>query len=80
MEQDWNDSLYQRAYDQMYALLCERRRCGESAQAIRDQLAWEYVASGVDWVGKGAVWHITQEATIAAYETFLAAWDEEPSA
>jgi hypothetical protein len=33
----------------------------------------------VNWVGKGEVWHVAQEATIAAYEAFLAAWDDELS-
>ena len=77
MHHDWDDTLYRRVYDQMHAMLMERRRRGESAQSIRDQLEWEYVASGINWVGKGEVWHVTQEATIAAYEAFLAAWDEE---
>ena len=77
MRHDWDDALFRRVHDRILAMLCERRRQGESAEAIRQQLEWEYVASGVNWVGKGEVWQVTQEATIAAYETFLAAWDEE---
>lgn len=77
MHDEWDNILFQRVYDSMHTMLRERRRRGESAEAIRDQLQWEYVASGVNWVGKGEVWHITQEATIAAYEAFLAAWDDE---
>lgn len=77
MQDDWSEALYRRVYDQIHLFLAERRRCGESAQALRNQLEWEYVASGVNWVGKGEVWQVTQDATIAAYEAFLAAWEEE---
>ena len=77
MSYDWNEALFEQVYERVLAMLCERRRRGESAQSIRDNLQWEYVACGVNWLGKGQVWHVTQEATIAAYETFLSAWEEE---
>ncbi len=77
MRDDWNDVLYRRVYDEIHLFLAERRRCGESAQAMRDRLEWAYVASGVNLAEKGEVCQVTQDATIAAYEAFLAAWEEE---
>ena len=77
MRDDWSDELYQRVFDQVQVLLAERRRCGESAQAMRSRLEWEYYALGVNLAEKGEVWQVTQDATIAAYEAFLEAWEEE---
>ncbi len=77
MQDNWSDALFQSVYERIYAVLTLRRRRDESAEAIRDQLKWEYEAEGINWVGKGEVWQVTQEATIAAYEAFLAAWEEE---
>lgn len=77
MPDNWSDALFRRVYDQVQLLLAERRRRGESSQAMRDRLEWEYVALGVNLAEKGDVWQVTQDATIAAYEAFLAAWEEE---
>ena len=77
MRDDWRDALFRRVFDQVQFILTERRRCGESFQAMRDQLEWEYEALGVNLAEKGEVWQVTQDATIAAYEAFLEAWEEE---
>jgi hypothetical protein len=76
----WGEALYQRVYSQVHTMLAERRRRGESAEKIREHLEWEYELSGINWIGKGEVWEITQEATVAAFEAFLAAWDDEADA
>jgi hypothetical protein len=33
--------------------------------------------AGLDWIGRGEVWRIEQEATIAAFQAFLARWEAE---
>lgn len=75
MSDTWDNALYRNVYEQTFEHLMARRDSGVSAEAIRNQLEAEYVAAGINWVGKGEVWHVTQEATIAAYEAFLASWD-----
>ena len=37
----------------------------------------EYVNQGNDWVGRGGLFDVVEEATLAAYELFYSRWRQE---
>ncbi len=40
-------------------------------------LETEYVNQGNDWVGRGSLFDVVEEATLAAYELFYSRWSQE---
>lgn len=70
---------YQETYDATIAQLTMRRRLDQSftIDECQKHLQTEYIHHGNDWVGRGSLQHIAQEATIAAYEAFIAEWQSE---
>jgi hypothetical protein len=70
---------YQETYDATIAQLTIRRRLDQNftIDECQKHLQTEYINQGNDWVGRGSLQHIVQEATIAAYEAFIAEWRSE---
>jgi hypothetical protein len=77
---DTTQTVLQRRYDEVFDALyryLEERRCTDpnfTPAHIKGFLKDAYVRLGNNWTGKGALFETTQNATIAAYETFLANW------
>lgn len=73
------DEKYTQVYeDELRGL--ERRRAQDSSCTIRDiegQLRSFYISQGNDQEGRGAVGDIVFEATIAAFEHFIAGWKRQ---
>ncbi|GHU31928.1 hypothetical protein FACS1894172_07660 [Spirochaetia bacterium] len=59
--------------------LNRRRELGCPVQEIEQVLHDLYILDGSDWLGRGAVGDLQMAATLAAYESFLAAWHSEKS-
>ena len=73
---DWEKRKYREVFEQTCHQL-EARRASDptfTLQFLEGLLETAYVDLGNDWLGRGAVGDITQSATIAAYEHFLAEW------
>ena len=70
------EKRYDEVFDALYRYLDERRRTDPafSPDDIRAFLKDAYVRLGNNWIGRGTLFDTTQNATIAAYETFLANW------
>ena len=70
---------YRETYDATIAQLTMRRRLDKdfTIKECQKHLETEYISQGNDWVGRGSLQHIAQEATIAAYEAFIAEWQSE---
>ena len=73
---------YDEVFDALYRYLEEKRRTDPSftPDHIRGFLKDAYVRLGNNWTGKGTLFETTQNATIAAYETFLANWTADSAA
>ncbi len=67
---------YDEVFESLYRYLEERRRTDPSftPDHVRGFLKDAYVRLGNNWTGKGTLFETTQNATIAAYESFLANW------
>jgi hypothetical protein len=80
---DTTEKVLQRRYDEvfdaLYRYLEEKRRTDPTFTRahVRGFLKDAYVRLGNNWTGKGTLFETTQNATIAAYETFLANWQAE---
>lgn len=73
---------YDEVFDALYRYLEEKRRTDPAFTPahVRAFLKDAYVRMGNNWIGKGTLFETTQNATIAAYETFLVNWKEERAA
>ena len=67
---------YDEVFDSLYRYLERKRRTDPtfSPADIQGFLKDAYVRLGNNWTGKGTLFETTQNATIAAYETFLVNW------
>ncbi|MFD3155494.1 hypothetical protein ACFIJ5_01225 [Haloimpatiens sp. FM7330] len=76
---DWEQTQFDRIFDEVYNNLKEQRKVSTSytIQDLERFLNNLYVNDGNNWEGRGNVTSITNNATIAACETFLAEWREE---
>lgn len=82
MSRDTEDVLerrYRTLYASLHAELLERRRTDPNftIDDVRGFLRDAYLRQGNDWIGHGVLFHVTQDATIAAYEAVLAEWEAE---
>ena len=83
---DATEKVLQRRYDEvfdaLYRYLEEKRRTDPTFTRahVRGFLKDAYVRLGNNWTGKGTLFETTQNATIAAYETFLANWKADIAA
>ena len=76
---DWHDRKFDEVFEQETRGL-ERRRQSDPACTIaelRGQLKHLYVLQGHDWDGRGELSAISLAASVAAYESFIAAWEAE---
>ncbi len=76
---DWREQKHAEVFEQVSQQLHERRESDpdftfEHAEGLLDAL---YVDQGNDWLGRGTLGHIVSSATIAAYEHFLAEWEDD---
>ncbi len=73
---DWRHQVYQSTFDMTLAALEDRREKDNNfdIQQMEGLLETEYINQGNDWDGRGELFHLKQDATIAAYEHFLAEW------
>ncbi|MBN1482188.1 hypothetical protein EH223_08020 [candidate division KSB1 bacterium] len=76
---DLREKQYQDTFDATIAQLTMRRRTEMNFTLHECQkiLESEYINQGNNWVGRGSLQDIVQEATIAAYEVFIAEWRHE---
>ena len=78
---DWRDAKYEEVLEQEYRGL-ERRRAADAACTVADLeavLTHLYAMDGADWGGRGELQDTIMQATIAAYERFIAEWKAELS-
>jgi SAM-dependent methyltransferase len=73
---DWRHQVYQSTFDMTLSALEDRREKDTkfNIQQMEALLETEYINQGNDWDGRGELFHLKQDATIAAYEHFLAEW------
>ena len=79
MDQEQREKKYNEVFKAMYRYLEQRRRDDATFNIARleDMLNAAYFRQGDDWLGKGVLYEIKMAATVAAYESYLAAWREE---
>jgi hypothetical protein len=73
---NWRDLKYQETFDQELRGL-ERRRAADPTCTVEDiegTLKHLYIMDGADWGGRGELQDLVLNATIAAYEHFIAEW------
>ncbi|PKL07841.1 MAG: hypothetical protein CVV51_12070 [Spirochaetae bacterium HGW-Spirochaetae-7] len=77
----WKEKAYVDTYDDTLGSLQRRRAEDPSfdAASARGVLKHLYIQDGNDWVGRGELQDIVMQATLDAYEFFLARWEDEDS-
>lgn len=75
----WDDELYDEIFGSMLQFLTKRRDGDPTfnKEVLSEMLTSEYRKQGDCWAGKSPVQDITEAATIAAFEHFLAHWDDD---
>lgn len=78
---DWKERKFDQVYRACLESLRRQRRIDPSftPESVRGVLEHLYIQDGNDWTGRGEVQDIQIEASIAAYERFLADWAAEPA-
>lgn len=76
---DLKERHYQETFDAVTAQLTMRRRLDAlfDLKECKKLLHTEYINDGNDFIGRGTLQDIVQDATIAAYEVFIAEWESE---
>jgi hypothetical protein len=76
---DWEQARFDEVFRQVRQHIRLRRRIDPefTLEALARLLDSEYVSQGTSCLEKSAVQHVAQAATIAAYETLLAEWQQE---
>jgi hypothetical protein len=79
---DWREVKYQDVYmGIMQSLEAQRLHDATFTPAAAEGILQHlYVLDGNDWLGRGDVGDIVSNATIAAYESFIASWKAESTA
>jgi hypothetical protein len=74
---DWRDVLYERVMEEETRGLLFRSKHDAifTIADLKGLLDSLYRTQGDDWLGRGEVGSITIDATIAAYEKFIAQWN-----
>jgi hypothetical protein len=75
-DDSWKENLYNEVFNSRLEYL-KKRRERDSSFSITDMekiLSAEYKKQDLAWAGKSPIQEITDSATIAAYEHFLAQW------
>ena len=73
----WKEEKYREVYEQTVAAVRLRKEHdpGFGKKALRRLLDNAFISAGNDWVGRGPVAQIVDDAVIAAYDHCLAEWD-----
>lgn len=76
---DLKEKHYHNTFDAVTAQLVMRRRLDKNfdLKECKKMLHTEYINDGNDFIGRGTLQDIVQDATIAAYEAFIAEWESE---
>ena len=76
-DDSWKENLYNEIFDSRLDYLEKRRRLDSTftREDMKKILFAEYRKQDLAWAGKSPVQEITDSATIAAYEHFLAQWN-----
>jgi hypothetical protein len=77
----WKEELYNEVLMSRTDYLMKRRKIDPAftIEVMDEILEAEYRKQDLAWSGKSPVQEITEAATIAAYESFRARWEEELS-
>ena len=78
---EWKEKAYDDAYSKTLVSLA-RKRSEDAAYSLDDArgvLKHLYIQDGNDWVGRGELQDIVMQATIDAYERFIAEWESARS-
>ncbi len=77
-EVSWREKTYREIYRKTRQYVAERQQSDPrfSKEELQGILRNAYIDQGNDWCGRGARHAITISATIAAYESCLAEWEE----
>jgi hypothetical protein len=78
-EENVFEQKYDEVYESLYRFLHQRLRTDPefTVEDLRGFLKDAYIRLGNDWIGHGALFDVTQTATIAAYEAVLAECADE---
>jgi len=73
----WKEATYDEKFEVTLRSL-QRRRADDASFTVEDAkgvLKHLYIQDGNDWVGRGELQDIVMQATIEAYERFVAEWE-----
>lgn len=76
---EWRDIKYEETFEQEVRGL-ERRRQHDpdlTLEDVKNMLQHLYNLDGMDWIGRGELQDTILNATLAAYEHFIAEWEAE---
>jgi hypothetical protein len=76
---EWKDKVYDDTFNETMKSLQRRKAedSGFSPDGARGILGHLYIQDGNDWVGRGELQDLHLQASIAAHEAFIAAWERE---
>lgn len=75
---DINEKEYYDTFDVIYKTTLNQKENGFiSIESLEALLQDQYIYSDLDWLGRGEIRDIINQATIAALETILFDWKEE---
>lgn len=76
---NWEENRYSKIFEETCNYIRNRRKLDSdfTISQLEEMIKAAYLKRGNDWVGKGKIKHITDTATIAAYECMLAKWKKE---
>lgn len=77
--EDWQQAKYNTVFEQTCQYLRHRRQTDPqfTLETLVRLLETQYVHQGNEPAGKGTVQHLTEAATVAAFEAVLAQWQQE---
>ncbi|HAE20993.1 MAG TPA: hypothetical protein DCG47_01540 [Spirochaetaceae bacterium] len=76
---DWKDKVYDDIFNETMTNLQRKKAedLGFSPLGARGILGHLYIQDGNDWGGRGELQDLQLQASIAAHEAFIAAWERE---
>ena len=78
-QEELREKKYNEVFEAMYRYLEQRRRedLAFDIARLEELLEATYFLQEDDWLGRGMLYETKMAATVAAYESYLAAWREE---
>ncbi len=78
-QEELREQKYDEVFEAMYRYLEQRRRADPAfdIKRLEELLEATYFLQEDDWLGRGMLYEIKMAATVAAFESYLAAWREE---